>query len=66
MNIVKMYQVHIQYSPQTVAKPIGQEALLHCNVVANPNKDLSFVWLFNGNAIDAGNVREIKVRDTVD
>ena len=46
---------------QRVAKPIGQETLLHCNVVANPNKDLSFVWYFNGETIDAGNVREIKV-----
>ena len=41
---------------------MGQEALLHCDVVANPNKDLSFLWYFNGETLDAGNAREIKVR----
>ena len=50
---------------QIVRKYAGQEALLTCSVVANPSKELTFVWYFNGEEVDAGDVREKKVKSSM-
>lgn len=49
------------YPIQVVRKYAGQEALLPCHVMANPDKELTFAWYLNGVEVDAGDVRELKV-----
>lgn len=69
-NVIDSVILNVKHSPKwngteeskIVRKYAGQEALLTCNVVANPSKELTFVWYFNGEEVDAGDVREKKVR----
>ena len=44
-----------------VVKPIGEEALLTCSVIANPVEDLTFQWRFDGHLLKEETTREIKV-----
>ena len=47
---------------QTTSKPIGEEALLTCEVAANPSEKLVFEWRFQGQLLTGQTEREIKVR----